>query len=147
MRSADPQRGFTLIELMVTLVVSMIGTAGLLHLYVTMSRATKITTRQLEASNFAEGALEDLRGLSSADLIDQYGALPIEEELDDELGRNDQPYGVKIFADLVGAEPMALIRYRVEVTWTEDGALPGAEGGIYDHTTSLEVLRTLDEFQ
>ena len=34
-----------------------------------------------------------------------------------------------------------LVWLSVTVTWTDDGAAQGAEGGIYDHSLNLETVR------
>jgi prepilin-type N-terminal cleavage/methylation domain-containing protein len=141
------ERGFTLIELMVTMIVSVIGLAALLQLYVSMSRANDLSARQLEATTFAEESLEAVRGYSQTDLTNRYGAFPIDEELPQHEGRNDVVFLSRLKASLVGADMMQLVRVRVEVTWTDPGAVAGSDDGAHDHRIQLEVLRSMDEAQ
>jgi prepilin-type N-terminal cleavage/methylation domain-containing protein len=141
------ERGFTLIELMVTMAVSLIGVAGLLQLHRTMSKGNQMNARQLEATNFAEAALEAVRGKSSAELTSIYGDFPIDAALAPRLGRNDLEFSGRLKVELVGEPPMELIRLRTEIRWTDPGAVPGSGGGVYDHIVNLELLRTQDEAQ
>lgn len=135
------QRGFTLLELMITLTVAMIGMAGLLSMHGTMSRANKVTARQLEATGIAELVLESFRGETADSLIADYGAIPLDEDLGEVEGRNGQIFRRRLIVEQVAAAPTALIRLRVEIGWTDDGAEPGSEGGLYDHVVALEVIR------
>jgi len=48
-----------------------------------------------------------------------------------------------IVTSLAAATNLWLIR--VEVSWTEDGAAAGANGGLLDHKVSVEVIRTVEE--
>ena len=136
------QQGFTLIELMVTLVVTMFGMVALLHLNLTMTRANQSNGHHLEGGTFAEEAMEEIRGLTSAELVAQYGSLPIDRDMGVVLGRNDQEFRRRLLAVQVMAAPTPLVRLRVEVSWTDDGAEPGADNGIHDHQIALELLRT-----
>jgi hypothetical protein len=38
-----------------------------------------------------------------------------------------------------------LVKIRIEVAWTDAHASAGAEGGVYDHRVSLELIRTASE--
>jgi len=135
------QGGFTLLELMVTLIVTLIGMAGLLQLHTSMARANEASGRQLEASGYAEQALEQLRSLTLAELITEYSALPIDEDYDTVSGRNGVDFTRHVSVIEVSPAPNSLIRLRVEVSWTDNGAVEGSADGIYDHTLAVELLR------
>ena len=64
----DNQRGFTLIEVLIALLVLMVGMAGILSLQLTSMKATAFSRHATEASSLAEDKVEELRTvpLSSA---------------------------------------------------------------------------------
>ncbi len=66
------ERGFTLIEVLIALLVLMVGMAGILSLQLTSMKATSFSRHATEASSLAEDKVEDLRTvpLSSARFAD-----------------------------------------------------------------------------
>ena len=55
------ERGFTLIEVLIALLVLMVGMAGILSLQITSMKATSFSRHATEASSLAEDKVEDLR--------------------------------------------------------------------------------------
>src|SRR5687768_15423462 len=67
-RSRSAQHGFTIMELLVALGVTMIGLAGLMTLYSVTARANRGTTVTTDAMEAAAEAVEELRGMSVAQI-------------------------------------------------------------------------------
>jgi prepilin-type N-terminal cleavage/methylation domain-containing protein len=145
-RRRSQQGGFTLVELLVTLTVTVIGLAGMLSLFNANSRNSAISSRTAHAATAAQETIEELRGIPVATLTTLYGALPIE---DADLDPIDGPAGLVLNRRMsFSSLPVAsgdLFLLRVEVYWTDDGATPGSDDGRYDHTVALELVRTRQE--
>jgi prepilin-type N-terminal cleavage/methylation domain-containing protein len=139
------QRGFTVIEVLITLAVTLIGLGGLMTLHHVISEGTATAGRMAEASSVAEAALEDVRRAPFATLEAQLGAVPIDVELETAHGRNERVYGRHLTIETIDSVSEDLFRVRIEVTWSDDGAVAGAEDGIHDHTFVLETFRTRQE--
>ena len=60
---APRQSGFSLIEIMIAMVVSLIGLAGLMSLYVTTSKSNQRATNLVVASTVAQQTMEELRSM------------------------------------------------------------------------------------
>lgn len=137
------EAGFTVIELLITLGVSMICLAGLLSLHTAIARGNQSGSRSSEAVTAAELTLEEARQMSFTAIQATYGALPIETDLEPVVGRNDNSYRRELhIEDVPGVD---LVRVRVVVAWTDSDAEPGADDGAHDHQVALEVLRTREE--
>lgn len=135
------EAGFSLIELLIAVTVTIIGLTGLLSLHTTTMQGTQSSAQFAEASAFGREAMEDLRAQSVDQLETRFGLLPVNDfPLDTVAGRGGQTYN-----RIMSLEPLAvapdLIRMRIDVTWTESGAVPGAEDGRYDHAIRLELVR------
>lgn len=139
-----PQGGFTLIEIMVTMGITLLGLAAMLTLHNTVAEGNRMSVESAEASAVAESALEDLRQDSIATLESTYSAVPIDVNLADVQGRNNQVFARRLLVQAVSGST-DLVRLRVEVTWTDSGAAAGADDGIHDHRVVLEELRTREE--
>lgn len=139
------QQGFTLIEILITLAVTLIGLGGLMTLHHVITEGTATAGRMAEASSIAEAALEEVRRAPFATLEAQLGAPPIDVELEQASGRGERVYGRRLTVEALDAVSEDLFRVRIEVTWSDDGAVAGAEGGIHDHTFVLETFRTRQE--
>lgn len=80
------ERGFTLIEVLIALLVLMVGMAGILSLQLTSMKATAFSRHATEASSLAEDKVEDLRTVplssprfaSGTDLVDSRGVADAE---------------------------------------------------------------------
>jgi prepilin-type N-terminal cleavage/methylation domain-containing protein len=140
------QQGFTLVELLVTMAITVIGLMGLMSLYVVTSRSNSLGAQSGEAVAVAERTLEEVRARTVPDLIAEHGgALPIDVNLNTVAGRAGTTFGRRLQVTELTAVSTNLIRIRVDISWTDSGATPGAQGGIFDHRISLELIRTATE--
>jgi prepilin-type N-terminal cleavage/methylation domain-containing protein len=158
MRTRDPssssgarQRGFTLLELLITLSVTTIGLVGLLALHLSIARGNDGASRSAEAQQIAVSELESLRSQSTAAMMTTLTGNPLlilpmaAPKVRTVVGRSGMTFTV---TSIVSALPLAaasLIKIRTVVSWTEDGAATGANGGQLDHAIPLEVVRTVQE--
>lgn len=142
-RTRASERGFTLIELLIVLTVTVIGMIGMLSLLRTTTHGNQIASRSARAGTIAAWTIEDLRSLGFNELTTRFGPLPIATTLptvDDGNNRTYRP-GLTV-TDLGGG----LYRIRVDVRWTEQGALPGSNNGRYDHNMAVEIIRNQTDF-
>ncbi len=141
------QRGFTLLELLVTMGITIIGLLGLMSLYVVTARSNALGAHSGEAVAVAEATVEEIRGTPIADLLAAHAApsLPLDVSLDTVAGRAGMTFNRRVQVIELTAVSPNLVKIRVDVTWTDAGATAGAEGGIYDHQVSLELIRTASE--
>ncbi|MBE7451219.1 MAG: prepilin-type N-terminal cleavage/methylation domain-containing protein [Kofleriaceae bacterium] len=140
-------RGFTLLEMLITLAVTVIGLTGLLSLHVVTTKGNAITSRSGEGVAIAEATVEEIRNLTLPALFTELGvsALPVDVNLDTVAGRAGVTFNRRVQVTELTAVSTNLVKIRVEVSWTDAGAAPGAEGGIHDHRVSLELIRTASE--
>jgi prepilin-type N-terminal cleavage/methylation domain-containing protein len=142
---ARDQHGFTMIEILATLAVTLIGLGGLLTLHHVISEGTASSSQMAEASSIAEEALEEVRQLRFTALETRFGAVPIEVDLEPASGRNERVYERHLLVETLAAVSADIFRVRIEVTWTEAGAAAGSDDGAHDHTFVLETFRTRQE--
>ena len=128
------QRGFTLLELMITLAVTTIGLVGLLSLHLSIARGNDNASRASEAQQLANQTLETLRAQRTADVT-----------LSSAVGRANMTYRRRVVITTLNAASSSLWLMRVEVSYTEDGGSAGAAGGSLDHTMAAELIRTVEE--
>ena len=151
MRAPAPrprQRGFTLLELLITLALTTIALTGLLSMQMVTLRSNESSSRAGEAVAVAQQTLEEYRNRRVLDeLMPEFGVttLPINATLDTVAGRAGTTYNRELSVEELTAISNSLVRIRVVVTWTDDGAAAGAEGGILDHRIALEIVRTVEE--
>lgn len=139
MRARGTQRGFTMIELLITLAVSGIALAGVLATHLVAVRTNAGAAGAADAIAIAERTIEDARSLTIDQMYAEYedsdGALPIDYDfgLQTVAGRT-QSYTRRIVVDEAG-NTGGLIRIRVEVTWTDEA----------EHQVAFEIVRTRQE--
>lgn len=141
------QGGFTLLELLVTMAVTVIGLLGLMAMYVATVKGNEATARSGAAVTIAQQTLEEMRSSSVAALKIRYGTSQLQTgvALNTVAGRDGTTYNRLIQADSLTGAP-DLVKLRVEVTWTEDkNVAVGAASGAYDHHVGLEIIRTATE--
>lgn len=146
-RRGRRQAGFTLVELLVTMAITVIGLMGLMSLYVVTSRSNSLGAQSGEAVAVAERTLEEARAASVADLLATHGlaTLPIDVNLNTVAGRAGTTFGRRLQVTELTAVSTNLVKIRVDISWTDSGATPGSQGGIFDHRISLELIRTASE--
>jgi prepilin-type N-terminal cleavage/methylation domain-containing protein len=124
-RSDPGQRGFTVVEVLIALVVLLIGMAGILSMQLTSVQATAFSRHATEASVLAEDKMEQLRTMpttalaNGTDRVDARGVL-------DPQGLYEREW------EIGAAAPQLPIT--VTVRWAEQG------GEAYD--LELTTLRT-----
>lgn len=122
-RSRGRQRGFTMVELMITLVVTMFGLMGLVGLNATFSHSSQTLNQTQEAVAVGKQVLEDLRAKRTADLVvaltgSTASTPPFDRTAFTSVaGRNGMTYTVDVN---VAAVTATLWRMRVTVQWTDD---------------------------
>lgn len=147
------QRGFTLLELLITLSVTTIGLIGLLALHLSIVRGNDGASRAAEAGQITATALEDLRSQSPGTLLRTLATDPLAPPAVPPatapavivLGRNGLPYSVTRSVTVPNALLPSLWRIRVSTSWAEEGAAIGAPGAPGTHTIALEVIRTVED--
>jgi prepilin-type N-terminal cleavage/methylation domain-containing protein len=117
------QSGFTMVELLITLVITMFGLMGLVALNTTFSRSSQNMNQTQEAVAIGKRVLEELRGKRTADLVTALtgstaAAPPIDRASYTALpGRTGMTYTVDV--NVASVTP-TLWRMRVLVHWTDD---------------------------
>jgi prepilin-type N-terminal cleavage/methylation domain-containing protein len=144
------QRGFTLLELLITLSVTTIGLIGLLALHLSITRGNDGAGRAAEAEQIAVTALESLRAQSPATMMqtltgNRNAVPPVAAAPYIVLGRNGLPYSVTRSVAAPNAASPSLWLIRVVTSWGEDGAAVGVLGDPLHHQIALEVIRAIEE--
>jgi len=148
--SARGQRGFTLLELLITLSVTTIGLIGLLSLHLSVARGNDGASRSAEAQQIGASELEALRAQRLTDMMQTLTGspnfvLPTAPRIRTVAGRGGMTFTVTSTVVALPAASASLMRIRVVTSWTEDGGVLGANNGQLDHSLSLEVIRTVEE--
>lgn len=158
--ASGAERGFTLLELLITLAITTIGMVGVMTLHLSVSRGNDGAARTNEAMTVATETVEWLRSMAFDDLQAELGVnpvlgSPVTVNLSTVPGRAAMSFRRRtiitvLSGQAVGPSDTRLTRFRVEVAWTEDGAVrTGADGfsaGYYDHAIAFEFVRTAKEF-
>ncbi len=154
------QRGFTLLELLITLAITTIGMVGVMSLHLSVGRGNDGAARTNEAMTVATETLEWLRSMTLAKMETELGVTPvlgspITVALANVPGRAAMTFRRRTIITVLSGSNTAgndtrLTRFRVEVGWTDDGAVRTAADnfadGFYDHSVAFELIRTAKEF-
>jgi prepilin-type N-terminal cleavage/methylation domain-containing protein len=148
-RARRGERGFTLLELLITLSVTTIGLVGLLSLHLSVARGNDGASRSAEAQQICATEIEKLRTLSAQNMMGVLSGStttvpPFTAPIITFAGRAGMTYTVTRSVATVGTSG-SLWRIRVVTQWTEDGGTLGSNGGQLDHSVALEVVRTVEE--
>jgi prepilin-type N-terminal cleavage/methylation domain-containing protein len=148
-RSRGP-RGFTLLELLITLSVTTIGLIGLLALHLSIARGNDGASRSAEAQQITSTVLESLRGQRLDQMMktltgNPTASPPVTAPAFTVPGRGGVTYSVTRSVVVLTSASTGLWRIRVDTAWAEDGAALGSNGGQFDHHIALEVIRTVQE--
>ena len=145
------ERGFTLLELLITATVTVIGFAALLGLHFATVGGNALSGRSAEAVAIAERTIEQLRSDSVGGMIqDLTGSpstsLPLSNiSMSTVAGRNGMTYRRLVSVRELTSVSPDLIEIHVAVDWTDDGAVQGSDNGVHDHEIALELIRTRQE--
>lgn len=127
------ERGFTLIEVLVALLITIIGLAGVLMMQASSSKANRQNAEFTHASMIAEEALENARGMNINSLVNTTITYPT------------QTYsGVVYSISVTGVEVSTgsnLVRITAAVTYSEDNDTSTAD----DRTARFQLIRTKTE--
>ncbi len=147
------QRGFTLMELLITLAVSVIGMTGVMALQLATTRTNQGAANAAEAVTIAQRTLEEARSKTLTQMaVDYEGDAGSETEATDidfdfngetVLGRTVTFQRRIIVASLPASND--LIRVRVVVRWYDDGVDPDLDDPMFRHDVAVELLRTRQE--
>ncbi|HEY1557730.1 MAG TPA: prepilin-type N-terminal cleavage/methylation domain-containing protein [Kofleriaceae bacterium] len=112
MRVPGGELGFTLIEVMIAIILTAIGAAGMVGLYRVETRSSGYSRHTTEAATLAEDMMEQIRlqiaPTTGQDTPDEPGGVP----------------GNQMFTRKWSVTPStSWTDYNVTVQWTEDGAL------------------------
>ena len=150
-RVGKHQRGFTLLELLVTLGITVIGLTGLMSLHIATVRGNDSTGKHGEAVAIAQETLETLRADKLTELLARFSTttLPVSASLDTVSGRGGITFRRQVeITELTAASP-DLYKMRVVVAWSDDNSNGSGSGtgaaSVYDHQVSLELIRTVLE--
>jgi len=114
-RNADPERGSTLLELLVALVVLSIGVLGVSGLFPAGTRVQVRDRLRTEASQFSREKIEQLHNVALTDPSLTTGRHPATPEVLGEAGGLRRYYDVELLA----APLDNLRKVTVSVTWTQ----------------------------
>lgn len=147
---AGRPRGFTLLELLITLSVTTIGLIGLLSLHLSVTRGNDGASRSADAQQLGVSEIEALRALGVPAMMtvltgSQALLLPSAPRVRAVAGRGGMTFTVTTVVSQLPSASANLIKIRTVVSWTDDGGVAGANGGQLDHQLALEVIRTVEE--
>jgi hypothetical protein len=154
---ARPQGGFTLVELLVSVVVTVVGLIGLFGVFTVTSRGNSEARESGEALAVLESAADELKSMTVLQLENKYTSIAFP---------NPPSFGPVPYHEPPGASPTGihigmtgtvylrevearridddLIWVRVSVRWAVEGATLGASL-INDRELGLEMLRSRTE--
>lgn len=142
------QSGFSLIEILVALTVTILGLTGLMSLYTTTVQGNSRAARTVMASTVAQQTMEELRSLPVEAPVNPYegptlaglvGGIPASDVALADVTQGNMLYKRKVSV----AEPLAdLLLVRVEVSWTDEGAADTTADSRLKHSIVLESIRT-----
>jgi type IV pilus assembly protein PilV len=123
-RRRGRERGFTLMELLITMVVTVFGLMGVMSLHVSMTRGNDTAGRTQEAISIGGQMMETLRSERPADMMTALSATAPPVDIAPWVtvaGRNGLSYTVDVHISAVAGNTN-LWKIRLEVKWTDDGS-------------------------
>jgi len=145
------ERGFTIMELLIVMGISLFGMAGLMSVYTSTAGANQGVSQSAEAIDICEQTMEGFRSMSVAQIeaVPTYGAItssgwgPVAHDDGFILGRNEVHFERQISAAEVPSFP-GLVRIDVVVSWADDGEDPTNAATLASefHSVTLQMVRT-----
>jgi prepilin-type N-terminal cleavage/methylation domain-containing protein len=126
-RAEASERGFTVIEVLIGLLVLLIGMAGVLTLQLTSAEATSFSRHATEASVLGEDKMEQLRTVPLPVLTDGTDQVDARGIIDDENGLYTRAWTYDPASDLI----------TVTVSWRERGGTDDDNA----YTVTLQTAR------
>ncbi len=111
------QRGFTLVEVMVALLITVIAVIGILALYMVETRASGYSRHETEAAVLAEDKMELLRTITPPALVPLAGTDPNVNEFGTPVAGG---LYTRVWSITPNGSPATYWDYVVTVNWTED---------------------------
>jgi prepilin-type N-terminal cleavage/methylation domain-containing protein len=130
-RGRRGERGFTLMEVLVSLVVMVIGFMATLGLYSVITRSNATAQRMGRAKLLCEAEMEELRGKPMAEVLAEVGATQTVNE-----AGIDYTIDHSVTAGVGGEANLTLVEVVV--------SYPDSEGDA-PRTTRMQMLRTMAE--
>jgi prepilin-type N-terminal cleavage/methylation domain-containing protein len=136
----DRQRGFTMVELLVTMTITIIALMGALAIHTSMTGGLSSSAQMMEATTVGAQVMEELRSKRTLDLAEELTGsrttpAPFSRDAYRSIaGRNGLTYTIDVS---VAAITAALWKIRIEVSWTSDKG--------ESHRTALELVRAAAE--
>ena len=124
------QRGFTLIEIMISMALLVIGLLGVIALHATTVKGNRMSRELERARVYAQQLMEDLRGQTIGYALDH-----MTDDIDDIVTPDGVTYSREYEITNIGNLRMVT----VTVTFYEDG------DSSTPHTAKLQMLRTTQE--
>lgn len=148
--SSRSQVGFTLIEVLVALTVTVIGLMGLMSLHTTTAKGNRDASRTAEANAIASDTMEALRAMpidsGAYSVVGKYGALPVvDAEMTAIFGRADVMFTRTLSVEDLSSVSSNLVRLHLEVAWSDGGDDPALTDPQYRHSVAVELIRTRPE--
>ena len=143
MKKNRTQRGFTLMELLIAMVVTVFGLMGIMALHISLTQGTDTVSRSQEAIAIGGQVTESLRSQRGTDmaktLTGSSTALPpfSVTNYTTKLGRNGVSYQVDVAVTAMGTTSN-LWRLRVTVNWVDDASNQA-------HALPMEIIRTAQD--
>lgn len=146
------QGGFSLIEILIAMSVTLVGLAGLMSLYTTAVSSNARSTRSITASGIAQQTMEELRSLPidppagyvGHTLADVLGGFPVvAAPLDAVTGRDGTQYQRTVSAAPLAPPNVNLVSIVLTVRWADGGAdVETTTDSRLLHSMVLETTRT-----
>ena len=147
---APGEAGFTLVEVLIALTVTVVGLMGLLSVHTTTLKGNRDSGRASEATAIAQQSIEEVRALAiegaTNSITAKYGALPFSNvPMDTVFGRAGVVFKPQLsVVELTTVSP-DLVHIRVVVEWADGGDDPTSVPAANKHKVALELVRTRQE--
>lgn len=151
-RQRNAQRGFSLLELLIAMAVTIFGLLGLVSLHKSTIQGNQAASRLVEATTIAQRTMEEIRSIpvQSPNVADRtlstiYPTWPVNDAPlpDVDTGRGNT-YRRFLSLRQMDLSP-DLVMVRIEVAWSDNGASAGAADSRLHHQITMEMIRTRQE--